>query len=148
MIGMVEPVNDLQAATAGYFDEKCRLDIQTERMCFKVFSYVPRYVELIECHPGTTNQILSEIDRRGYVPAPSPYVLGLGIQYVEVFTKYRYIVGLDKNNLLCRKDGVECFLSLNQPAGNGDNLLSLATHQGVWIAAGWYYAVIKKESAS
>jgi hypothetical protein len=142
---LVHPVNDIQGNIPN-FDGGAHPDIEANNMVLKKshYQYEPQYVELIQCTPGETEDIAREIARRGYISAPTPYVVGLGVQHGTVLAgQYKAIVSLDLKNIFYRKDGQPCFLSLNWVRGTG-LILSVANKKGQWIASGWWFAVIKK----
>lgn len=98
-------------------------------------------IELIKCKVGSTEAVLAEIAERGYSPAPSPYVLGLGVQHPAVIKEYGYIVSLDENNVLRDGNGDPCFLLLGW---GGERRLDLARRAGGWDGF-WWFAVVRKE---
>ena len=70
-----------------------------KKILFKTESKNPEFIELIKLKPDTTENSLKQIDELGFIPAPSPYVLGLVIQHSEVPDKYRNITSLDEGNI-------------------------------------------------
>ena len=99
-------------------------------------------VELINLgkYISTDNAIL-ELDKMGYKPAPSNYVLGLGVQHPEAHKEHKYIVSLDKENIFAGEDGGPCFLCLGWDDGRR---LILASESYDWNDR-WWFAVIRKE---
>lgn len=105
----------------------------------------PRIIELIKVTPfQDTEATLKEIDALGFAPAPSNYVLGLGVQYPDVHKEYRYIVSLDEQNVFPGRSGSPCFLCLSW---GGERELSLAYEAGGW-SDGWWFAVVRKDSST
>ena len=116
--------------------------IQKKHFEFKLKSNGLRKIELIKCQPKQTHQILKEMEERGYLPAPSPYLLGIGIQYPGAVEKYGAIVSLDQNNLFVHEGGELCFLDVFWQEGC---YLNLAESKDVWDPR-WWFAVIRVES--
>lgn len=139
----VTPVNDIQGNLDKfdwYYDW-----LKRQNMKFKVESHGDSLtVELIKCKPAGTEGILKQIDELGFISVPSPYILGLGVQYPEVIKKYGYIVSLDENNLLPREGGSPSFLHL---FWYGERILNLAIRDGGWDG-GWWFAVVRKNLVS
>lgn len=98
-------------------------------------------IELIKCKPGETEDVLKEIDERGFYPAPSNYVLGLGVEYPETIKEYQYIVSLDENNVFTDEEGHPCFLVLHW---HGSRYLSLYKGRAGEWDGGWWFAVLRK----
>lgn len=137
----VQPLNDIKA-NMDKFDWAYSW---LENVSFKTPAKdEPLEIELIQCRIGQTEDILKEIDERGYIPAPSPYLLGLGVQYPKVHKEYKYIVSLDEKNLLLDGDGDPCFLSLGW---DGERRLGLATRAGEWDVD-WWFAVVRKDAST
>ncbi len=112
-------------------------------LAFKVESNDgPKTIELKKYTPGETEDILKQIDADGFMPAPSPYVLGLGVQHPAVIKEYGYIVSLDENNVLLDAYGDPCFLYLSW---RGQRNLNLTSRAGRWYDY-WWFAVVRKES--
>lgn len=101
----------------------------------------PKTIELKKYKPGETEDVLKQIDEDGFVPAPSPYMLGLGVQHPGVIKEYQWIVSLDEKNVLLNDDGDPCFLNLRW---RGKRDLSMAMRAGRWDD-GWWCAVVRKE---
>ncbi len=109
----------------------------------KQVPYESKIIELIKLTPGqSTEQCLQEIDKLGFEPAPTNYVLGLGVQHHDAQKEYKHIVSLDKNNIFPRKDGCRCFLCLIWYSGRQ---LSMAREMGDWDDA-WWFAVVPKDT--
>lgn len=133
----VNPLNDIKG-NMGNFDWAYG---KLGNLAFKVeCNGGPKTVELIKCDPGETEAILKQIGDRGFMPAPSPYVLGLGVQHPGVIEKYRYIVSLDEANLLPLGDGDPSFLDLYW---DGERNLNLASRACGWFGD-WWFAVVRK----
>ncbi len=138
---VVNPINDIQASldNFGWYYEW----IKTQKLEFNLESTDgSQAVELIKCKPGKFDVILREIDARGYMPAPSPYLLGLGVQYPQVIKEYGLIVSLDENNLLPREDNRLCFTGLSWRNLNVLYLVETRTN----FINGWWFAVLKKNA--
>ncbi len=135
----VTPVNDLQGNLDKFdwhYDH-----IKNKKLTFKVESNDGvKTIELIKCTPAETDATLKEIDSLGFMPAPSPYLFGLGIQHPEIIEEYKNIVSLDEANLLPSDDGDPSFLNLYWRGGRD---LNLAFRAGEWDDD-WWFAVIRK----
>lgn len=135
----VTPLNDIKGNMKNFdwaYDHLAKLTFKVES------NDGSKTIELIKCKPGETEVILKEIDDRGFVSAPSPYVLGLGVQHPGVIKEHGFIVSLDEKNLLLCRSGYPCFLNLHWY----DRLsLSLAKRAGEWHD-GWWFAVVRKEN--
>lgn len=139
-IHAVTPVNDIQSSLGSFDWHWSMLD----GMKFETPSIVEALeVEIIRCKPGETEAVLKEIDGRGFIPAPSPYVLGLGVQHPAVIKEHGWIVSLDEQNVLLDGSGGPCFLDLDWSDGRG---LSLAERAGGWDDD-WWFAVVRKDSS-
>jgi len=102
----------------------------------------PKIIELIKLTPGlSTEASLKEIDELGFEPAPSNYVLGLGVQHPDAQREHKYVVSLDKQNLFPDEDGGQCFLCLSW---YGKRYLDMAAEAFDW-ADGWWFAVVRKQ---
>ncbi len=99
-----------------------------------------KIIELIKCKPGETEDILKEIDERGFYPAPSNYVVGLGVDHPGTIKEYQHIISLDEKNIFTDKVGVTCSLSLYW---FGRRHLILSKHERGW-GVYWWIAVIRK----
>jgi len=141
---LVAPENDLQGSLKKFdWHEK---SIETKKLCFAVETNKDsKWIKLVKCIPAKTDQTLREIDKRGFIPMPSPYLLGLGIQHQAAVKKYRLIVSLDEENLLPNVYG-PCFLCLcyeNEKFGPG-----LIQKDGIGnngeFCEDWWFAVINK----
>lgn len=99
-------------------------------------------VELIGDLSGTTEEILSEIDRRGYVPAPTCCLLGLCIRNPAVIKMYEFLVTLYINDLFMDEHKKEYFLGIGWH-GNGKSHLRKVFKSRLWNEDVWF-AVIKK----
>jgi hypothetical protein len=146
-IGLVEPCNDIQQALSLF--DTFHDDIKTQNMVLTVASHGAKEIEFVECPPGKeTGELLLWIDQQGYMPAPTPYILGLGSpEHSLLVEALGYILGLDMHNLVRKKDGEPCFITTNYVRRTG-RILSIAKSKGYWMASGWYLAIIKKESGS
>lgn len=136
---VVTPLNDIKGNMKNFdwaYDHLAKLTFKVES------NDGPKTIELKKYKPGETEDILKQIDEDGFVPAPSPYVLGLGVQHPAVIKEYEYIVSLDENNVLLRDDGYPCFLSLYWSGGRS---LYLTERAGKWDDY-WWFAVVRKES--
>lgn len=101
-----------------------------------------KVIELIKCKPmQSTEETLKEIDGRGFIPAPSNYVLGIGVNHPDVHKEYKYIISLDKNNIFTDEGGDPCFLCLGF---DGERYLSMADEASHW-GGRWWFAVVRKE---
>ena len=135
---VVTPLNDIKGNMKNFDWAYDRL----ANLTFKVESNDgPKTIELKK-YTGETEDILKQIDADGFVPAPSPYVLGLGVQHSAVIKEYRWITSLDEKNLLLDGHGDPCFLSLRW---YGKRFLNLTTRAGKWNDD-WWFAVVRKES--
>ena len=135
---VVTPLNDIKGNMKNFdwaYDHLANL-------AFKVESNDgPKTIELKK-YTGETEDILKQIDADGFVPAPSPYVLGLGVQHPAVIKEYGYIVSLDEKNVLLFDGGSPCFLRLRWCDGRN---LNLARRAGRWVGF-WWFAVVRKSS--
>lgn len=135
---VVTPLNDIKGNMQNFdwaYDHLANL-------AFKVESNDgPKTIELKK-YTGETEDILKQIDVDGFVPAPSPYVLGLGVQHPGVIKEHGWITSLDEENVLLDDDGDPCFLDLGWDVERG---LSLASRAGGWYDS-WWFAVVRKES--
>lgn len=135
---VVTPLNDIKGNMKNFdwaYDHLAKLNFKTES------NDGPKTIELKK-YTGETEDILKQIDADGFTPAPSPYVLGLGVQHPAVIKKYGYIVSLDEKNLLLDDDGDPCFLSLSWDVKRN---LDLTSRVGEWYDR-WWFAVVRKES--
>lgn len=107
----VTPINDIQSSFA-HFDWHWSV-LDGMRFVTPSATEDAAKIELIRCKPGTTEETLREIGERGYAAAPSPYLLGLGVQHRAVIEECGLIVSLDERNLLLYDGGDPCFLSLD-----------------------------------
>lgn len=136
---VVTPLNDIKGNMKNFdwaYDHLANLTFKMES------NDGPKTIELIKCKPGETEAILKQIDIDGFMPAPSPYVLGLGVQHPGVIKEYQWIVSLDEKNLLLDGRGSPCFLVLDW---RGGRRLGLARRAGGWDDD-WWFAVVRKES--
>ena len=137
---IVTPLNDIKENMKNFdwaYDHLANL-------AFKVESNDgPKTIELKKYTPGETEDILKQIDADGFMPAPSPYVLGLGVQHPAVIKEYGYIVSLDEKNVLLDDFGDPCFLSLDWLDGRD---LGLTRRAGVWYDD-WWFAVVRKDTS-
>lgn len=88
----------------------------------------------------TTEDALKEFEAQGYEPAPSNYLVTLGIEYPDVLKEKSFIVSLDEKNLLPGDDGSPSFLYLGW---RGERSLGLAKRAGEWNDS-WWFAVVRK----
>ena len=136
---IVTPVNDIQGSL-DKFDWHYDW-IKKQKLVFKVDSSDgPKTIELIKCTPASTDATLKEIDSLGFMPAPSPYLLGLGVQHPDVIKEHEWIVSLDDANLLPDEYGDLCFLDLDW---RGERDLFLTERDGEW-RDDWWFAVVRK----
>ncbi|MDB5255005.1 MAG: hypothetical protein JWL92_381 [Candidatus Nomurabacteria bacterium] len=134
---VVIPLNDLK----GNMDNFKWVRNHLAKLKFNVESTDgPKIIELIKCKPGKTEAVLKEINENGFIPAPSPYVLGLGVQYPDVIKEYGRIISLDEQNVLLRGSCDPCFLYLYW---DGLRNLSLTKRAGWWDDR-WWFAVVRK----
>ena len=111
---VVEPVNDLKANLDKFqriYDFKSKNRFMKEPVNPKInvpsFSALP--VTFISLDGDGPDDIAKQIDEKGFVFAPTPYVVGLGIQYPEVYSKYHKIrtlkekTGLEWLSVILRK---------------------------------------------
>ncbi len=135
---VVTPLNDIKGNMKNFdwvYDHLANL-------VFKVESNDgPKTIELKK-YTGETEDILKQIDADGFVPASSPYVLGLGVQHPSVIKEYQWITSLDEKNVLLSDGGGPCFLSLYW---GGERRLRLTSRAGEWDDR-WWFAVVRKES--
>ena len=134
---VVNPLNDIKGNMENFdwaYDKFAQLTFKVEA------SGGPKTIELIQCDPGETESILKQIDDRGFMPAPSPYVLGLGVQHPGAIEEYKYIVSLDEANLLPDGGGDPSFLDLYW---YGERRLDLTRRAGGWNDR-WWFAVVRK----
>ena len=135
---VVTPLNDIKGNMKN-FDWAYE---HLAKLTFKVESNDgPKTIELKK-YTGETEDILKQIDADGFVPAPSPYVLGLGVQHPGVIKEHGWIVSLDEKNVLRGGSGRPCFLDLNWL---GERFLGLTECAGLWDDF-WWFAVVRKES--
>ncbi len=98
-------------------------------------------VELIECEAYWKDDIRKDVDERGYIFAPRPYLLGLGVQHPQaVESEDNIIISLDKENGTCND---RYHLSLfGHSLGEGDTATPITTSLGKI-----FFAVIRKKTA-
>ena len=138
----VKPINTVDGIKK-YFD--WMYDWITPKHCpLKPVVEESKIIELIKCKPGSTEATLKEIDERGFEPAPSNYVLGLGVQHPEAHTEHKYVVGLDKQNLFGDESGGPCFLCLGWDDERGLGVVGEASD---W-SDGWWFAVVRKSTSN
>lgn len=138
----VKPVNTVDGIKK-YFD--WMYDWITPKHCLlKPVADESKIIELIKCKPGSTEATLKEIAERGFDPAPSNYVLGLGVQHPDAHREHKYVVSLDKENLFDDKDGRPCFLCLYW---YGKSSLDMARESGGWHGH-WWFAVVRKSTSN
>lgn len=135
----VRPINTVEGISK-YFDWVYNW-ITPEHCPLKPVNNLEKDIELIKFDKYlSTDDAIKEIAAQGYVPAPSNYLLGLGVQYPEIHKGKKWIVSLDKQNLFADQDGIPCFLCL----GWGDErCLHVVYGTGVW-GDGWWFAVVRK----
>jgi hypothetical protein len=134
---VVTPLNDIKGNMKNFdwaYDHLATIAFKLES------NNGPKTIELKK-YTGETEDILKQIDADGFVPAPSPYVLGLGVQHPAVIKEYGWITSLDENNVLLRDDGNPCFLNLDW---DDECSLSLTRRAGEWDDD-WWFAVVRKE---
>lgn len=135
---VVTPLNDIKGNMKN-FDWAYE---HLAKLAFKLESNDgPKTIELKK-YTGETEDILKQIDADGFVPAPSPYVLGLGVQHPAVIKEYGWITSLDEQNVLLYDRGYPCFLDLDW---DGERYLGLTYRAGEWDGR-WWFAVVRKES--
>jgi len=106
----------------------------------------PLTVKLIKCNSGYNEEVLKEIDKRGYILVPTPYLLGLGIKYPEIHKKYKNIVSLDVENIFLRRK-VKYFLNLSWSNRNKSRKkweINTLNWCGRWYKNKWWFAVTAK----
>lgn len=135
---VVDPVNDIGENMEDFDWAYSHLS----KLKFKVEGIDgPQTVELIRCKPGYSKAVLREIKERGFIPALSSYVLGLGLQHPAIIKKYGWITSLDEQNVLLDDEGDPSFLSIYWDAGNN---LDLVERAGEWDErCQWWFAVIR-----
>lgn len=134
---VVNPCNDIKENIKNFDWASPRLTNST----FKLESNDgPKTIELKK-YTGKIEDILKQIDADGFVPAPSPYVLGLGVQHPDIIKKYGWVTSLDEKNFLLRDRGRLGLLSLGW---GGKRNLHLAQRLGEW-GDFWWFAVIRKQ---
>ncbi len=137
----VKPVNTVEGISK-YFD--WMYDWITPKHCpLKQVADEAKIIELIKCKPGSTEATRKEIAERGFEPAPSNYVLGLGVQHPDAHKEHKYVVSLDKENLFGGKRGSPCFLCLYW---DGERNLFMAYESGDWVGD-WWFAVVRKSAS-
>lgn len=134
---IVNPINSVEGIQ-NYFDWV--YDWITPEHCPLKPVEGAKTIELIKCKPGETEDVLKEIDERGFISAPSNYVVGLGVDHPGTIKEYQYIVSLDENNVFTDENGIPCFLNL---FWNGERYLYLFERAGLWDDD-WWFAVIRK----
>lgn len=135
---VVTPLNDIEG-NMGNFKHPAK---HLAKLKFNVeCADGPKTIELIQCKPGKKEVVLKEIDERGFIPAPSQYLLGLGVQYPAAIKQYVWIISLDEQNILLRENGTPCFLYLYC---DGCRNISLTKCDGLWNIR-WWFAVIRKQ---
>lgn len=96
-IYMVDPVNDLlqlqNDSTNFVFDP----EYVEKKVNILTPSQLRQPIQLIHAS-GDGYEMLEEIKGRGFVPAPSPYLFGLGLQYPETISEYKRVASYDENN--------------------------------------------------
>jgi hypothetical protein len=135
---VVTPLNDIKGNMQKFdwaYDHLANLN-------FKVESNDGAKTIELKKYTGETEDILKQIDADGFVPAPSPYVLGLGVQHPGVIKEHGWITSLDEENLLLDDCGLACFLDLRW---DGRRNLGLTRRAGEWDGS-WWFAVVRKES--
>lgn len=88
----------------------------------------------------STEDAIKKMDDMGYIPAPSPCLLGLGVQHPDIIKEKKWIVSLDEQNLLPNEFGDLCFLYLRW---HDRHYLDLALRAGKWTGR-WWFAVVRK----
>jgi hypothetical protein len=134
---VVTPLNDIKGNMKN-FDWAY---VHFANLAFKLESNDGSKTIELKKYTGETENILKQIDADGFMPAPSPYVLGLGVQHPAVIKEYGYIVSLDEKNVLRRDGGDPCLLSLSW---HGKRNLDLTKRAGEWHDD-WWFAVVRKE---
>lgn len=136
----VKPINTVEGIEES-FDEI--FDWITPEHCpLKPVADESKIIELIKLTPGfSTEASLKEIDELGFEPAPSNYVLGLGVQHPDAHREYKYVVSLDKQNLFPDEYGSLCFLCLRW---GDERHLYMIREAGGWNG-GWWFAVVRKQ---
>lgn len=134
---VVTPLNDIKGNMKNFdwaYDHLANLTFKLES------NDGPKTIELKK-YTGETEDILKQIDADGFVPAPSPYVLGLGVQHPGVIKEYGWITSLDEKNVLRDGHGIPCFLNLYC---YDKRTLYLTRRAGKWRDH-WWFAVVRKE---
>lgn len=99
---VVKPVNDIQGSLEKFTSfypwiKEMNLQFKTESQ------EGPMKIRLIHWDKAKSES---------FIPAPSPYLLGLGIEYPEVIEKYGFILSPDSQNLFFDENGSHCYLNL------------------------------------
>ena len=135
---IVDPINTIKGNTTSFDWVLPSL----ENAAFKKVSNLgKKEIILIEWDPSwfDTQGILEQIDAQGFIPTPSPYVFGLGIQFPKVFEDYGYITSLDNENLFLNEEGNTGYLCIGS---EGEHLLDVTKNK--WTKE-WWFAVMFKE---
>lgn len=135
---LVMPLNNIYEN----FENFASRDIDFTNFEFKFKTKIKDGLKIIELkkYSGGKREIMKQIDTDGFVSAPLPYLLGLGVQYPALIKGYDIIFSLDKKNLLVDDRNSSCRIVLQQ--GRHLGLTSLddsRRYHDQW------FAVIRKE---
>lgn len=138
----VNPLNKIQE-NLEKFGERYYPLIKENNLEFKfIGATFAKDIELIKCEPAEMDATLREIDERGYVSVPSPFILGLGVENPYLLKEYYgCIISLDSVNLLRDMYPYSGFLFLDLCT---DLRLGLAKSDGKF-SDHWRFAVVSKD---
>lgn len=142
-INGVTPVNNIQDSLVK-FDRYSRW-LEKEKIEFRMECKdisISKDILLIKCKPAYFEATIKEIDDRGFVSVPSPYLLGLGVNHYDSIKKdYGCIISLDVENIIRDESDNKSFLYLNLC---GERKLLLAKYNGKF-SDDWWFAVTRRD---
>ena len=97
---IVSPVNNLQS-NLHHFDHDIWLE--NKHVKFSRNNSCPMRIQLAEAFFGTIDSIIYDFKQEGFICAPSPYLLGLGIKYPLELREFSSVASMDTVNLMIDK---------------------------------------------
>lgn len=136
----VFPVNTVKDVSKKfmYYEEW----ITPENCPLKLTLDEPKIVELIKVKPGKYKTILQRMQNGNiFIPAPSNYLIGLGMQYPELYKEFENIISFDEDNVFPDEYGFPSVMTINFDHKHSLYLRGIAREE---FDEKWWIAVIRK----
>lgn len=139
---VVKPIDTLNLDTLKKCFDQVNEWITPEHCNLKKSKSKEKTVYILKCDTGTVTDIIISLFRKGYVPATTPYLIGLGMQYPEVQVKYNYILALDMNNAFPDRNENNSLIFLRNDNMRRLDIIGMGRR---WNDKWWYVAAFKRQ---